>query len=101
MGDFMKVALVSDIAPGKGQISEVRETKGALFKQEGKVYAINNSCIHKQGPLGEGELEGEIVTCPLHGWKYDITSGQCTTNPSAKVTCYEVKVDGQDILVKL
>ena len=101
MGDFMKAALVSDIAPGKSQIIEVSETKVALFNQDGNFYAINNSCIHKQGPLGEGELEGDIVTCPLHGWKYDITSGQCTTNPNAKVTCYEVKVDGQDILVKL
>jgi nitrite reductase (NADH) small subunit len=101
MGDFIKVALATDLEPGMGQIIELSDLKVALFNLGGKFYAINNTCCHRGGPLGDGEVEGEEVTCPLHNWKYDITNGQCTTNPNAKVACYEVKVDGQDVLVKV
>jgi nitrite reductase (NADH) small subunit len=101
MEDFIKVALVTDLTPGKGHIFELNDLKVALFNLDGKFYAINNTCCHRGGPLGDGEVEGEVVTCPLHSWKYDVTNGQCTTNPSAKVASYEVKVDGQDVLVKI
>jgi len=51
--------------------------------------------------LGEGSLEGNVVTCPLHGWQYDVTSGACTNNPAAKVACYQAKLEGDDVLVAL
>jgi len=51
--------------------------------------------------LGEGELEGTVVTCPWHGWRFDVTSGACMNNPSAKVEAYQVKVEGNDVMVLL
>lgn len=101
MEEFVKVAITSDITPGSAQTVDANGTEVALFNNEGKYYAINNTCLHKEGPLGEGELDGEIITCPWHKWEYDITNGQCKTHPNSSVSCYEVKVEGQDILVKI
>jgi len=49
------------------------------------------TCLHRGGPLGEGALEGKIVTCPWHGWQYDVTTGKTTMNPNAGVPCYATK----------
>jgi nitrite reductase/ring-hydroxylating ferredoxin subunit len=51
--------------------------------------------------LGEGECEGTIVTCPWHGWRYDVTTGQSPDNPKAQVRCYQLKLEGDDIFVEL
>ncbi len=96
-----KVANVSDIPAGSGKVVEVDGTSIAVFNCEGSFYAIENTCKHRGGPLGEGQLSGKTVTCPWHGWQYDVTSGVCTMNPSIKSQTFAVKVDGDDILVSV
>jgi nitrite reductase/ring-hydroxylating ferredoxin subunit len=70
-----------------------------LFKVEGKIYALDNACPHMGGPLGEGDVEGDIVTCPWHGWQFDIKSGECINVPGDNATCIPLKViDGEVFL---
>ena len=101
MPDFVTVAKISDIQPGKGKAIEVKGKNIALFNVNGKFHAIDNTCLHQGGPLGEGTLQGDVVTCPWHGWRYNVTTGVNQANPSWKVASYEVKVDGDEVQVKV
>lgn len=96
---FQKVAGKSEIAPGTGKTVTVAGKPIALFNVGGTFHAIDNVCRHRGGPLGEGDLEGSTVTCPWHGWQYDVTTGTGLTNPAVKVSCYSVKVEGDSVLV--
>jgi nitrite reductase/ring-hydroxylating ferredoxin subunit len=71
MGAFMRVTDTADVKPGHGIVAEVNGKTLAVFNVEGTFYALDNTCTHRGGPLGEGELEESIVTCPWHGWQYD------------------------------
>jgi nitrite reductase/ring-hydroxylating ferredoxin subunit len=73
----------------------------ALFNVDGAFLAIDNTCAHRGGPLAEGTLEGSVVTCPWHGWKYDCRSGASLTAPGRTVASYPVEVRGSDVLVDL
>ena len=96
---FVKALNVADIPPGKIHELQVGGKEIAIANVDGKFYAINNTCIHQGGPLGEGDLHGKIVTCPWHGWEYDVTTGKEVQNPSAGVACYATEVRGQEIFV--
>lgn len=99
MAEFVRVAAVSDIPNGEGRPFEIGDTEVAIFNVDGTFFAINNLCKHQGGPLGEGELDGKVVTCPWHDWTYDVTSGASPEDPDCSVDKYEVKVEGEDILV--
>ncbi|HXF93457.1 MAG TPA: non-heme iron oxygenase ferredoxin subunit [Nitrospiraceae bacterium] len=101
MADFVRVASTSDIAPGSGMVAEVNGQTIAVFNVDGTYYAIDNTCVHRGGPLGEGDLDGEVVTCPWHGWQFNVKTGVSVNNPSACVKSYQVKVDGTDVKVLL
>ena len=96
---FTKVATKSEIPSGSGKVVEAGGKKVAVFNYEGTFYAMDNTCKHRGGPLGEGRLSEKRVTCPWHGWEYDVTTGACQTDPSITVQKFDVKVDGDDILV--
>ena len=101
MAEYVRVAGTADVASGSGIVAEVNDKAIAVFNVDGTYYAIDNTCIHRGGPLGEGELEGDTVTCPWHGWQYSVKTGVSTSNPSACVKSYPVKVEGTDIKVEL
>ena len=101
MADFVKVAKTSEIPAGQGKCVEVEGRRLAIFNVDGSYYAIDDVCQHQGGPLGEGELSGKIVTCPWHGWEYDVTNGINTFDTDLKQEQFQVKVDGNDILVAL
>ena len=101
MGEFVRVTGTTDVKSGQGIVVEVNGKTLAVFNVDGAFHAIDNTCIHRGGPLGEGDLEGSVVTCPWHGWQYDVTTGACVANPAAKVDRYEVKVEGTDVKVLL
>ena len=90
MGKLMKVTQVSDLPPGEGKVVEVEGQPIALFNVDGTFHAIHNTCLHRGGPLGEGDLEGAVVTCPWHGWQYDVTNGNKVRNPDVKVASFKV-----------
>ena len=99
MAEFVKVASVSELAPGSAKAVEVNGKTIALFNVEGAVYALDNTCLHRGGPLGEGELMGEVVTCPWHQWEYNVRTGENVGDSSVKVDTYPVQVEGNDIKV--
>jgi NAD(P)H-dependent nitrite reductase small subunit len=100
VASFIKVATVADIPKDSGKTVEAAGRQIALFNAGGKFFAIDNTCKHRGGPLGEGELDGTTVACPWHGWEYDITTGANLDDPSIKLGCYPVKVEGDDILIE-
>ena len=96
---LVKIAGVNDVGEGSAKVVQASGKTIALFKTNGKFYAIDNTCLHRGGPLGEGDLDGTTVTCPLHGWQYDITSGENVMPGSGKVNAYKVEVQGNDVMV--
>jgi len=101
MPNFVRVVNINDIKPGENKMVNVNGTEVALFNVDGEFFAISNTCLHRGGPLGEGFLEGDVVTCPWHGWKFNVKTGENAMLPTAKVAAYHVKVEGNDVLVAL
>jgi len=101
MADFVKVCKTTDVKAGCGRSIEISGKPLALFNVDGGIYAINDVCGHRGGPLGEGELDGKTVICPWHGWRYNVTTGENELVPDLPTEKYDVKVDGEDILVDL
>ncbi len=99
MADFIEVARTSDVPPGRSTIIVAAGHVIALYNVGGTFHATSNVCLHRGGPVGEGDLEGSVVTCPWHGWQYDVRTGQNLANPEARLKTYEVKVEGNRILV--
>ncbi|NJS14427.1 MAG: Rieske 2Fe-2S domain-containing protein [Sphingopyxis sp.] len=99
MDGFQRVAQIDEVPPGKSKIVTVNDRPLALFNVEGKLYAIHNSCPHEGGPLIEGRLKGYVIACPWHDLAFDIRNGQGTDGGGYCVGSYEVRVDGNDILI--
>jgi len=97
MAEFVRIAGTNDVKPGHGIVTEVNGKTLAVFNVDGTYHVTDNDCVHRGGPLGEGDLEGHVVSCPWHGWQFDVTTGECVKNPSAKVNVYQVTVEGTDI----
>jgi glycine betaine catabolism B len=99
--DFVKVADVKDIQPSQMKEVEVNGENICVANVEGKYYAIGSICTHEGGPLADGTLEGYEVECPWHNSKFDIRTGQVTNPPASEPEpAYEIKVDGNNILIK-
>ena len=101
MSDFTKVAKITDVPEGEGRVFHARGMEVAVFHLEGQFHALDNTCIHRGGPLGDGICAGATVTCPWHGWQFDIVSGKCVNMPGEGVATYETRVEGEDVQVKL
>ena len=99
MPNFVTVAKVSDLAPGSCKTVSAGGQEIALFNVGGKFCALHNTCLHKGGPLGEGTLEGNVVTCPWHGWQWDVTTGQNAMGMPQTVQKFETKVEGDSVMV--
>jgi nitrite reductase/ring-hydroxylating ferredoxin subunit len=95
------VAKVNEMPPGTAREFQADGKVIALFNVDGKFYATDNVCLHRGGPLGQGALEGGTVTCPWHGWQYNVATGASVFNEQIKVQTFEVKVEGDDIVVGL
>jgi nitrite reductase/ring-hydroxylating ferredoxin subunit len=99
MANFVKICKTTDIKEGSGKSIEINGKPVAVFNVNGNFYAINDVCGHRGGPLGEGELDGKTVICPWHGWRYDVTTGANELVPDLPTNTYELKVEGEDILI--
>ena len=96
---FARAAKAADVAAGTIREVQVGSTKVALANVGGTFYAISGTCLHRGGPLGEGSLEGRTVTCPWHGWQFDVTTGKASMNPNNGVACYPTEVRGDEVFV--
>ena len=101
MPEFITVATVEEIPPGTGRTVEVQGVWIALYNVEGSFYAVDNTCPHAGGPLGEGHLEGCLVECPWHGWQFNLQTGERPENSDITVACCHVRIEGNQVQVAL
>ena len=95
------IVKVGDVRPGQAKVVVVLGRPVALYNVNGTFFATDNTCLHRGGPVGEGFLDGAVVTCPWHGWQYDVKTGQNLSNPSATLRTYRIVVEGDDVKVVL
>src|SRR5688572_3060686 len=100
MPEFLEAARVEQVPSGTGTTVNLAGKDVAIFNVDGIVHAIDDTCLHAGASLGSGRLNGPIVTCPAHGLKYDVTTGQLTTG-GLGVASYPVKVVDGRILVAM
>jgi nitrite reductase/ring-hydroxylating ferredoxin subunit len=90
-----------ELAPGEATERLVDGRPIAIYNVGGRFYATTNYCLHRGGPLGQGQLDGAVIMCPWHAWTFDVTTGENTVNAELKVPCYPVKVEDGRVLVAI
>ena len=98
---FIEIANTSELAVGRVKACSVEGKTIALYRTADGFFATDNTCPHRGGPLAEGDLIGNEITCPWHLWGFDVRSGVCSGNPQIRVAAHEVQVDGERVMVKL
>lgn len=101
MSRFVKLATLDELPAGAMKETEIDGRIIGLFNVDGVISAMDGLCPHQGGPLAEGSLEGAKVTCPWHGWQFDVRTGRTSVGPKIVQTVYPVKVDGTDVLVEI
>lgn len=99
---FVRVGRVDEVPDGRPEVFDVDDRKIAVYRIDGAYYAIDDICTHDGGPLAEGDVEGDEVTCPRHGARFNIRTGAALSFPAiTPVDTYPVRVEGEDLLVGL
>jgi len=102
MSEFIKVAETKDIPPGRVKVVVVSDRRIALCNVDGQFFAIDDLCTHDGGPLGQGELQGDVIECPRHGARFNVRTGKVLALPAVKaLNTYPVEVEGSEIRVAL
>jgi nitrite reductase (NADH) small subunit len=96
MPNFTKLTTQSEL-PAEGEAKEFP----CVANVNGAISAMDNVCLHRGGPLGQGMIEGNKLVCPWHGWQWDPKTGEAAHNPSAKVAVYPLKIESGDVLVEI
>jgi nitrite reductase (NADH) small subunit len=97
----VRVAAAADVPAGEGRVIDASGRSLAVFNVDGAYHAIDNACPHRGGPLGDGDMDGPLVVCPWHGWRWDVTTGANANNPAVKVACFPVSVEAGEVFVEL
>ena len=101
MAGFVKLASLDDLPEGGSLEVEHDGRIYALFNVDGVISAIDGICPHQGGPLADGPMDGTCVTCPWHGWQFDVRTGKTPLNSRLTLPVFEVKVEGPDVLVSV
>jgi len=101
MGQFVPVTTVGELAEGTGREFTVAGRVLAVYRVGEEYHALDGICPHAGGPLGQGRLDGCVVTCPWHGWQFDVSTGRHCLNPRLQQPSYPVRVVGEQIEVEL
>ena len=102
MAEFHTVVKASEVAAGEMKLVEVEGDEVVIANVDGEFFAFSNTCTHEGGPLSDGELEGDIVTCPWHFTPFNVKTGEVleggvTDDP---ISTYEVRLEGDNIQVR-
>ena len=99
---FVKLASQSDL-PAEDEAKEFayEDKVICVANVNGVISAIDNVCLHRGGPLGQGTIEGDKLVCPWHGWQWDPKTGQAAHNPAAKLTIHPLKIENGDVMIEL
>ncbi|MGE0757794.1 MAG: Rieske (2Fe-2S) protein [Pirellulaceae bacterium] len=99
MANWVRVADTGDLPPETAREFVVAGRIIALFHVDGTYFALDGICPHQGGPLGRGHVRGCVVTCPWHGWQFDVRTGQHQVNSSLRHPSFPVRIEGTDVLV--
>jgi nitrite reductase (NADH) small subunit len=97
---FVTVARLEEVPPGTVRTVRAGDDEIAVVHCEDGIYATQSQCIHLRGPLGEGHLDGCLLSCPWHGWQYDVRTGENTFDLAIKLETYEVQLEDGEIRVR-
>ncbi len=102
MSEFQKLTTISELPPpGEAREFLVERNSICVANENGRFSAMDNVCAHRGGPLGQGVVDQGKIVCPWHGWQFDLVTGKSEQSATLGVAVYELKVDGDDVLVKL
>lgn len=96
---YVKIAAREEIPEDEGRTFVVGEERIAVFDVQGTLYAIEDTCMHRGGSLGKGELDGPVVTCPRHGWEWDVTTGELVFKRKFALARYSVREEEGSVFV--
>ena len=91
----------ADVPERGGLALEGQGKRLAIFRHAGSFYALDDTCPHRGGPLHEGEVEGGVVACPWHQWRFCLDTGASPVNPLSRVNTYPTRVEGEDVFVEI
>lgn len=102
MSDYLKLTSISEL-PGNNEAKEfsIGEKTVCVANVDGVFSAMDNVCLHRGGPIGQGVIEDGKVICPWHGWAWHPTTGEAAHNANAKVPVYAIKIEGEDVLIQI
>ncbi len=101
VAEFVTVAQLDEIVPGRPKVVEARGIPIALFNLNGVIVAVSNLCPHEGGPLAAGRLRGSVIVCPWHRWQFDLLTGVSPTNPALSIRRFSVRIDGDQVMIDL
>ena len=101
MSGWKKLLDCPNLLPQSGQVVMMEEKPVALFNIDGEFIAMDNKCPHRGGSLGDGEIEGDIITCPWHGWQFNCRTGKAVENDAIIVRTYEIENRSEGIFIKV
>jgi nitrite reductase/ring-hydroxylating ferredoxin subunit len=101
MPETVRVASVSELPPGSAREVTVGDRVIALFNADGEICALDGLCMHSGGPLAKGTLRGEVITCPWHGWQFNVKTGRHCLAPRIRQPQVNVEVRGDEIYVSI
>ena len=98
---FVEVAKVDELPVGRARVCTIGDQRVALYHTSKGFFASDNTCPHRGGPLGEGDIIGDEIVCPWHFWSFEVATGVCPGNPELKIATHEVCIEGDRVLVKI
>jgi len=101
MAEWISAGKVDSILEGQPKIITHKHLEIAIFLVGNDYFALRNFCPHRGGPIAEGIISGNLVTCPYHDWTFEISTGECTLNPAACIQKFAIRLTGEEIEVQV
>ncbi len=101
MNDYLPIATLDELPVGQKKMIIVDDRRIVVYRTAGGVFATDNSCPHRGGPLAEGDLMGDEIVCPWHLWTFNVETGATAITPDLCLVTHDVRVEGEKILVRL
>jgi nitrite reductase (NADH) small subunit len=98
---WVQAGRIADMKDGTVRSADVFGTRVALARVGDEVFATKDACPHSGGPLSEGDLDQHDLTCPFHGWSFDVRTGACTSGPDAKVGTFPTRIQDGRVMVQV
>jgi nitrite reductase/ring-hydroxylating ferredoxin subunit len=95
------ICSAAELPDGAIKVVDMGDCPLVVRNVRGTLHAIENVCPHRGGPVGEGDIDGDTITCPWHGWSFDINTGQGTLNPAAMIRKFPCRIEGGDVTVEI